>query len=597
MSRSNSGFAAVFAAAIISATLGVAEPACAAPAWQAEAPQYGVGVTKNADIAMDDGVHLSADIFYPTDPATNAKVAGPFPVLLVQTPYDKSGQASARTANYFVARGYILVVADIRGYGASHGQAAWFGDRAGQDGAALADWSAHLDGANGKVGLMGCSWLGMSQYFTAKHLSANSPVKAMAPFCVDSNFYRDLTAAGGIPTHIMTEVRGLAAPGVDDDPATDPYMQLIVTHAAGDDAFYNTNWENLNTTRMLPKVVKLGIPVLNQGGWYDIYPGGNIDVYLAAQDAVGGRALDRPLKEGDTASGRYQAIVGPWVHGQHMNDSLAPIMLQWFDTWLKDEPTRMADTAKPLHLFVIGEDRWIDSATWPLTDKAVSYHLSPGTLSTEPTQDACPEAEACKQTLLWSPEGEGRNSVVFNTAPLDAPLIIGGPGNVTVYLMSTRPEVELVATVYDVSPDGIARKVSDGVLLGSHRALNTETSWYSKDGKLVRPGHDFTKEKRQPIPIGQPVRLDIELMPTVIRVAAGHRLRLVLSSQPSPTFHQYGKAVPLPNPLAPTPEQLKGLTGGIYTLLTGGGFQPELNLSTASDDDLTPSSVDWGPRD
>ncbi len=596
MFRSHSGLtnigAAILAATLLAAACGLAGPSSAAPV-QAEAQPYGVGITKNADIAMDDGVHLSADIFYPTDPATGAKAAGSFPVLLIQTPYGKSGPASARTANYFVAHGYMLVVADIRGFGASHGQAAWFGHRAGQDGAALADWSAHLDGANGKVGLMGCSWLGMTQYFTANALPADSPVKAMAPFCVDSNFYRDLTVAGGIPTQIMTEVRGLAAPGVDDDPATDPYMQLIVAHATGDDAFYNANWERLNTTRMLPKVVKSGIPVLNQGGWYDIYPGGNIDAYLAAQNAFGGRAIDRPLKSGDAVSGRYQAIVGPWVHGEHMNDSLQPIMLQWFDTWLKAQPTRMADTASPLHLFVIGEDRWIDSATWPLTDKATSYHLSAGTLST----DAPKACQGCTQTLLWSPEGEGRNSVTFSSAPLDAPLIIGGPGNVTVSLTSTRPEVELVATLYDVSPDGAARKVTDGALLGSARALDIGASWYSAEGKLIRPAHDFTKEKRSPVPVGQPVRLDIELMPTVIRIPAGHRLKLVLSSQPSPSFHQYGKAVPLPNPLAPTPEQLKNLTGGIYTILTGSGLPLELNLSTASEGDLTPSPVDWGPKD
>ena len=48
------------------------------------------------------------------------------------------------------------------------------------------------------------------------------------------------------------------------------------------------------------------------------------------------------------------------------------------------------------------------------------------------------------------------------SGPLDAPLIIGGPGDVTIYLKSTRPEIELTATLFDVAPDGTITKITDG---------------------------------------------------------------------------------------------------------------------------------------
>ena len=200
-----------------------------AACWQPDTPKYAYGVTKDIPVHMDDGIALRADEYFPTDPVSGVRAPGHFPVLLEQTPYGKN-RTPPSLADYFVRRGYVLVVVDLRGFGSSQGQAAWFGARAGRDGAELAAWAAKLDEADGKVGLIGCSYLGIMQFFTANHLSRESPVKAMAPFCVDSNFYRDLTAFGGIPTQFLTTVRALTSPGAQDDPATDPYMQIGRAH-------------------------------------------------------------------------------------------------------------------------------------------------------------------------------------------------------------------------------------------------------------------------------------------------------------------------------------------------------------------------------
>lgn len=545
---------------------------------------------------MDDGVRLRVDVYYPVDPTTNKRASARFPVLLEQTPYgkDRIAAGSARTASYFVRRGYIFAIADLRGFGNSQGQAAWFGSRTGRDGAELVDWASHLEGASGKVGLMGCSYSGVAQYFTADSLSVDSPVKAMAPFCTDSNFYRDLTALGGIPTQFIAAVRALTPPGIDDDPATDPFMQTMISQGTGDNAYYNDYWDSLNVTRFMPKIVALGIPVLSETGWYDLFPGANIDANLAAQSAVGHRSLDQALHSGDPVSGHYQAIVGPWTHGEHTGDTLQPLLLEWFDTWLKGKATAIAGTSKPLHFYVIGANRWIDSATYPLTDRAVTFHLSPGAMSVDDPAGRC----GCSAPLIWAPEFEGTTVLTFDSPPLDAPLIIGGPGSVTIYLKSTRPEVELATTLFDVSPDGSATKITDGAQLGSQRELDPVTSWYSNDGKLVRPSHYFTKEKSRAVPVGESVRLDIELVPTVMRISAGHRLRLKLVGEPVPTtFHQYWKAVQMPNPLVPTPQELENLTGGAYTVLFGSEGSSVMNLSTASEADLTASAADWGPGD
>jgi hypothetical protein len=65
------------------------------------------------------------------------------------------------------------------------------------------------------------------------------------------------------------------------------------------------------------------------------------------------------------------------------------------------------------------------------------------------------------------------------------------------------------------------------------QCLNSKASWYSKDGRLIRPSHFFTKAKGSPVPAGDAVRIDIELLPSLIHVPAGHQLRLVVATQPA----------------------------------------------------------------
>lgn len=553
-------------------------------------------------VRMDDGVVLRADEYYPTNTATGAQT-GRFPVLLMQTPYGRA-RAVEKLADYFVRRGYVLVVADLRGFGESQGQAAWFGARAGRDGAQLAEWVAKLPEANGKVGLIGCSYSGVVQFFTAYSLARRSPVKAMAPFCVDSNFYRDLTAFGGIPTQFLLAVRAITKPGVDDDPTNDPFMRTIISEATGDDAFYSEYWRSVNVTALMPRIVSTGIPILTQAGWRDLAPGSNIDAEVAAENAAAHRPLEQPLKAGAVLSGRYQAIVGNWTHGEHTADTLLRTMLRWFDTWLKGRATGMADTDRPLHLYLTGENRWIDSATYPITNQATTFYLSPGpsdgdgTLRSDGVGKVCTEPSRapapCTQALIRAPDGPGA-TLSFDTGRLQAPLNITGPASLTLYLRSTRREVELSATLFDVDADGHANKVTNGAQLGSQRALDPGATWYSEDGRLIRPAHFFTKAKREPVPIGEAVRIDIELVPAMIHIPPGHLLRLVVASQPPEDFRQYGPTVQLPNPLAPTPEELTDLVGGIYTILFGAAAPSAINLSTARESDLVSSTEDWGP--
>src|SRR4051812_9435877 len=125
--------------------------ASAAPGHPWAPAPAGYGVVKQTDVPvrMADGTVLRANIASPSDPATGKPAAGPFPVLMTQSPYGKDvGSPTNSSAididTYFVKRGYIDVVVDVRGTGASGGKFDLFDPAQVADGVALVDWAAAL---------------------------------------------------------------------------------------------------------------------------------------------------------------------------------------------------------------------------------------------------------------------------------------------------------------------------------------------------------------------------------------------------------------------------------------------------------------------
>lgn len=552
------------------------------PSWQPEPASYGVSAPVNVSVRMDDGVMISAEVVYPTDPATGARASGTFPVLLTQNPYGTARSDPTTPGDYFVQRGYIYIASAVRGTGTSGGQVSWFGARQGQDGAELVDWAAHsLSGSDGRVGLDGCSYLGVDQWYTAAAVGRDSALKAITPFCTDSDFYDDLTGDGGIPTPFVAGIGQGEPRGPQDDPATDPQSVVVAQQAdGGPDSYDDAYWQQLDAQNLMPAIVANGIPALTEAGWNDLFPGGNLGDYVAAQNAYFHRPLTAPITAREQVTGRYQAIVGPWTHGENVNaTTLENLRLEWFDTWLKGQDTGMADTSTPLHLFENTASRWVDTAAWPPSSDAQTYYLGQDTLSQNRPQSGAGSA------LAWAP-ASSTNSLTYTSSPLTTAKVLDGPSDVTVYASSSASDVELSATLNIVAPDGTVTKQADGVLLGSQRALNPLTSWYGQGGILLQPSHPFTQATAQPVVPGRTTRYDISLLSNFTEIPAGDRIQLVLTSQTPADFHF---------PVSPTPQDLANLAGGMYTIGYGGLSASALNLPLTSPDEFSTSPTDWGP--
>src|SRR5438552_8509951 len=180
-------------------------PGSASAGWKPEPATYSVGQRQNVPVTMADGTVLRVDVYFPVDPKTGREASGKLPVILTQTPYGKDSSESsggsaavAGDVSYLPKRGYIEVVADVRGTGASQGTWGLFDPIQGSDGAHLVRWSARLRHSSGKVGTVGPSYLGINQLLTAAHLGPHSPLKAMFPIIAGDDIYRDTAFDGGM---------------------------------------------------------------------------------------------------------------------------------------------------------------------------------------------------------------------------------------------------------------------------------------------------------------------------------------------------------------------------------------------------------------
>ena len=85
---------------------------------------YGVVVSKDVMVRMRDGIRLATDLHRP---ARDGEVApGRFPTIVCMTPYDKSERRYVEIADFFVPRGYAVVLQDMRDRHHSEGTKEYF---------------------------------------------------------------------------------------------------------------------------------------------------------------------------------------------------------------------------------------------------------------------------------------------------------------------------------------------------------------------------------------------------------------------------------------------------------------------------------------
>ena len=394
-------------------------------------------VETNLPATMRDGTTLYADVYRPEGP-------GPFPTILQRTPYDKTAALASQMLDPMKAAkaGFALVIQDTRGRFTSGGEFYCFADDI-NDGYDTVEWAALQPWSNGKVGMIGASYVGATQWLCATTRPPH--LVAIAPNVTASNYHDGWTYQGGafeLGFNVswtllqLTLANFKTHSGVKSIPQarqaelvgsvngmTEAFMHLPLKDmpqlkgGLADYYFdwlehpsYDDYWKKLSIEDQHSNITT---PALNIGGWYDIFLRGTIRNYLGMRK----NAATEEARNGQ------KLIIGPWQHssrgasmaGSHYfgvaADAMAlgmdEIHLRWFQQWLKGEDTGILEEP-PVKIFVMGDDVWRDENEWPLARaQATNYYLHSGgnanTLHGDGELSPVPPSGEAPDVFLYNP--------------------------------------------------------------------------------------------------------------------------------------------------------------------------------------------------
>ncbi|MCX6339830.1 MAG: CocE/NonD family hydrolase [Candidatus Aureabacteria bacterium] len=514
---------------------------------------------RDAGIPMRDGVILRANVW-------RQAPSGRFPALIFRTPYskDEGDPDNERTFQHAVDRGYAVIVQDVRGRYQSEGLYTPYVNE-GKDGYDTIEWAAVQPWSDGNVGTFGLSYPGAVQWLAA--VESPPHLKAMVPAMCFSTM-REFIYFGGVFEVAWanwvyvdmtpdTRVR-LGLPGattVDEAKAewnalggadvfqgwlplltmpylmdTAPYYYDWIRHQPYESYW---DWGNLET-----KYDRVRAAVLNISGWYDEAYGtqGATTNYLGLLAARAG-----------WKDPRTKLLIGPWIHGVDATASecsgdrcFGPaavidydnVVLSWLDHYVRGISNWVA-SAKPVNVFVMGDNRWRRGDEWPLKatrrtsvycggDRSLSLRVPQGEGSSSFTADPANPVRDDYGTnfgatdLRWL--AQRSDVLTFETDPLPADIEVTGPITAEIYLSSDAHDCDIYTILLDVAPDGTAYNLMGPgceVLRASYRDQTTE---------------------RKLLSAGEVVKLTLDRMRNGNMFLKGHRLRLCLTASWYPIY-------------------------------------------------------------
>ncbi|MCP1661236.1 CocE/NonD family hydrolase [Neisseria perflava] len=539
--------------------------------WRMPAARYGAEIVKNVKITMDDGVKLDADIAYPTDLANGKRAAGNFPVIVEHMPYERFG-AVIPVNSFFAEHGYISMKVRARGTGKSEGEINFLGKRDGEDGKNIIDWAgSKLQGSDGKVALIGCSWPGAIALNDAAYAGKNSPLKAVIAACSGlENMSRQSWLNAGMPPQSFWLFDAFGQNLTGDTAAGGRFFNALTQDVlSGKDQGLagGDYWRERGSAKLAENIVVNDVPVLLWAGWKGVVEMGAVRAYQALQNAYAGRDVFAPMSSNQPTSPKWQLIMGGWDHGQGLDMGLA---LEWFNTWVKGENTGLQNTQTPMHVFERGTDRWLNLKGFEQVE-ATQWQLASGSLSLKNSQSG-------SDTLRYAQPSDNDGTLSYLSLPLKDGATLSGGITATIYAKSSNQNMLLIGRLYDVAPNGTETLISRGAVLGSQHELDEAKSWKDSQGVITWAWPKLDKETL--LEPNSTYRFDLALSPRQWGVQPNHRLRFELTTQTPEARCPKQGAMPKNDtePCRLTKAQEASIPGGVYTVLYGKDTPSSLNL-------------------
>jgi hypothetical protein len=433
-----------FLAALAGATALAAEPAPEPPRISRpleysgySSPEYRSFRTFSEYVMMSDGTKLAVDVHLPADgPERKA-----FPVIFEYTPYQRStidpetgrvsDAAGTTEGKFFLSYGYALVLADMRGTGASMGWLMDFMPRLSKDGHQLAQWIARQPWCDGHIGMSGSSYLGWSQMATASR--APRGLNCIMPECIPLDGYSGEAYPGGIflegffkhfDEYMRLILLNKRVPGegiqpakpVDDEdhdgelkdeipvdlngdgtfldesyPPTyrdgqsrkNLYYEATLAHQKGD---YNyMEWAatrgfidapsplgftlyDLSPSAYVPGLMRSGMPVYHCGGWFDAFIRGTFELYCTMAGANPSKLIVGPSYH-DFTSGPFWEHFG--IPSETVERDYLIEHLRFYDRYVKNIDNGI-EKEPPIYLYIMNGGGWRFENEWPIARQVMA---------------------------------------------------------------------------------------------------------------------------------------------------------------------------------------------------------------------------------
>ncbi len=532
------------------------------------AAAYHVDRTNSVQIPMRDGTLLRADVFLPTTEAArehssvDASVRGfdpdlPVPALVSFSCYPRQvqdlgaplGFIEAGATDFFVPRGYAHVIVNARGTSGSEGTFALADAQERRDAYDVIEWVGTRPWCDGQVGGMGISYFANAQLGAA---SLQPPhLKAIFPFATLDDLYRAVWHGGVLNSGFFSA--WMSAVGIMSAVSDDTWRsrRLDLARRVLNSAPVHKTMEHVNgeaAVNVLKSVLRAhyaeepfgrlwqeaAVEHPTHDAWWDErdirahLADITIPVYLGCQwDNVPMHLPSTfPLIEGLSHNPNVRVVLPakdglswPW-------ESLHVEALAWFDHWLKNRDTGVMD-GPPIRYVIPGTEVWRTTQTWPPSEsRHVAYALrSDGTLATD-------EGEPGSRSYLYIPADSGRprnanpptlpDRLTWSSEAVTEPVDVIGDIELELDATITAFDTAWMVVLYDQAPDGSLTHLSAGWLRAQLRAVD---AIQSRPGRPVLPCREPLS-----VPVGQVVRYRIPIVPNARRIAAGHRLHLVVAS-------------------------------------------------------------------
>jgi putative CocE/NonD family hydrolase len=306
------------------------------------------------------------------------------PTLLMRQPYGRDIASTVVYAHpvWFARRGYNVVIQDVRGRGGSEGEFYPFRHE-GRDGAETIAWLRSRPECNGRIGMYGFSYQGMTQLLAAAEQPEGVAVHCAGDDCgrpVSRLVLSQRRAAAGVVAGWglqmlkedavrlgLQDARAKLQAAWTNLPAQAQWMPYTEHPPIVGEGLpsYVRDWfehdgagEYWTTMDVSERAEKIAVPALHVSGWYDTY----------LEGSMAGFEL---LRKKSPAREQQYLLAGPWVHipwgdsagGMQWGEAALldtdALLLRWFDHWLKDAGT-FAGEPKVRH-FALGANQWCEA--------------------------------------------------------------------------------------------------------------------------------------------------------------------------------------------------------------------------------------------